>query len=73
MSAHWNRREFLKKTSAATLAALAAGAPFTERLQIRPNKIPNTSADTVIFFGWRVAWRIPKHSIRKNIRLLKMD
>src|SRR3954468_21772914 len=48
MSAHWNRREFLKKTSAATLASLAAGAPFTRALAKSQSKIPNTSADTVI-------------------------
>jgi hypothetical protein len=30
MSSHWNRREFLKNSSTATLAALAAGAKKAE-------------------------------------------
>ena len=47
MYRHWNRREFLQKTSAATLAALAAGMPATlvsscSRPKIKPK------ADTVI-------------------------
>ncbi|HEX5669048.1 MAG TPA: twin-arginine translocation signal domain-containing protein, partial [Chitinophagaceae bacterium] len=28
MQKNWNRRDFLKQTSAATLAAMAAGAPL---------------------------------------------
>jgi hypothetical protein len=44
----WNRRDFLKKTSAATLAALAAGAPVASLLSsCNRNKI-TSSADTVI-------------------------
>lgn len=51
MKANWNRREFIKKSSAATLAALAAGAPVASLLNGcgKGNKIAaNTSADTVI-------------------------
>lgn len=49
MSAGWNRREFLKKSSAATLAALAANAPFARMLNgYGVNKNLKTSADTVI-------------------------
>ncbi|MBL7762623.1 MAG: DUF1501 domain-containing protein [Chitinophagaceae bacterium] len=54
MHTNWNRRDFLKKTSAATLAALAAGAPAAsllsgcgpkKKLAIDSNDV---SADTVI-------------------------
>jgi len=49
MSASWNRREFIKKSSAATLAALAANAPFAQMLNGYGSKsLVNTSADTVI-------------------------
>lgn len=51
MKANWNRREFIKKSSAATLAALAAGAPVASLLTGcgKGRKIAtNTSADTVI-------------------------
>jgi len=49
MSAGWNRREFIKKSSAATLAALAANAPFAQMLNGYGSKsLVNTSADTVI-------------------------
>ncbi len=49
MNPTWNRREFLKKTSAATLAALAAGAPVAGLLNGCVNKIAQPStADTVI-------------------------
>jgi len=49
MNANWNRRDFLKKSSAATLAALAAGAPFASLLTGcgKGSKI-NATADTVI-------------------------
>lgn len=43
----WNRRDFLKKTSAATLAALAAGAPATFMASCNRKKI-TSKADTVI-------------------------
>ena len=49
MKATWNRREFLKRSSAATLAALAAGAPVAGLLdgcRARPDLKP--SADAVI-------------------------
>jgi len=49
MKATWNRREFLKRSSAATLAALAAGAPVAGLLdgcRTRPDLKP--SADAVI-------------------------
>jgi hypothetical protein len=51
MKPNWNRREFIKKSSAATLAALAAGAPVASLLTGcgKGKKIAaNTSADTVI-------------------------
>ena len=51
MKANWNRRDFIKKSSAATLAALAAGAPVAGLLSGcgKGQKIAaNTSADTVI-------------------------
>ncbi|MES1220581.1 MAG: DUF1501 domain-containing protein [Bacteroidota bacterium] len=52
MQSNWNRREFIKKSSAATLAALAAGAPVASLLSgCAPKKkkiVTNTSADTVI-------------------------
>ena len=45
----WNRRQFLKKTSAATLAALAAGAPVSSFLaSCNKNKKITSKADTVI-------------------------
>ena len=47
MKKHWNRREFLKRTSAATLAALAAGAPVSGLLT-SCNRKPASKADTVI-------------------------
>ncbi len=53
MNSMWNRRDFLKKTSAATLAALAAGAPAASLLSGCAAKkeevaIDDVSADTVI-------------------------
>ena len=48
MKKEWNRREFLKRTSAATLAAMAAGTPITSLLtSCNRGKIKST-ADTVI-------------------------
>lgn len=49
MNANWNRRDFLKKSSVATLAALAAGAPIASLLTGcgKGSKI-NATADTVI-------------------------
>ena len=47
MRTNWNRREFLQKTSAATLAALAAGAPVSLVGSCSRPKIKAT-ADTVI-------------------------
>lgn len=47
MATNWNRREFLKKTSAATLAAMAAGAPVTSLLTSCNSKTKAT-ADSVI-------------------------
>ncbi len=52
MNMNWNRREFLQKTSAATLAALAAGAPVSSLLSScagtnKPGQTAGT-ADTVI-------------------------
>ena len=43
----WNRRQFLKNTSGATLAALAAGVPVTSFLESCSSKI-SSKADTVI-------------------------
>ena len=52
MKTNWNRRDFLQKTSAATLAALAAGAPVSGLLSgcnraPKPGQTAGT-ADTVI-------------------------
>ncbi|MEX1239382.1 MAG: DUF1501 domain-containing protein [Cyclobacteriaceae bacterium] len=47
MYRNWNRREFLQKTSAATLAALAAGMPVSLVSSCSKEKISST-ADTVI-------------------------
>ncbi len=44
----WNRRDFLKNTSAATLAAMAAGIPLTNLLSSCNAKSNNATADTVI-------------------------
>ncbi|MCO5240180.1 MAG: DUF1501 domain-containing protein [Chitinophagaceae bacterium] len=49
MKANWNRREFIKKSSAATMAALAAGVPVSGLLSgCRKGKDTGASADTVI-------------------------
>lgn len=45
---NWNRRNFLKRTSAATLSAMAAGAPLTQFLSSCNTKKINSKADTVI-------------------------
>jgi len=47
MNKHWSRREFLQKTSAATLTALAAGAPASLVSSCSKPKI-RSKADTVI-------------------------
>jgi hypothetical protein len=44
----WNRRDFLKNTSAATLAAMAAGIPLTNLLSSCNGKNNHATADTVI-------------------------
>jgi hypothetical protein len=49
MKTNWNRRDFLKKASAATLAAMAAGAPMTSFLSsCNRKKGVDSKADTVI-------------------------
>jgi len=51
MKNNWNRREFLQKTSAATLAAMAAGVPMSSLLSGCKTQQPgqtNGTADTVI-------------------------
>lgn len=48
MSSHWNRREFLKNSSSATLAALTAGAPLTGLLSGCNSSKLTATADTVI-------------------------
>ena len=48
MHTSWNRRDFLKRSSAATIAALAASAPITSFLSSCNSKKINSSADTVI-------------------------
>ncbi|ATP55204.1 hypothetical protein CPT03_01365 [Pedobacter ginsengisoli] len=48
MTMSWNRRDFLKNTSAATLAAMAAGIPLTNLLSSCNTKSNNATADTVI-------------------------
>ncbi|MEJ2902996.1 DUF1501 domain-containing protein [Pedobacter panaciterrae] len=45
---NWNRRDFLKNTSAATLAAMAAGIPLTNLLSSCNSKSNHATADTVI-------------------------
>lgn len=45
---NWNRRDFLKRTSAATLSAMAAGVPVTQFLASCNSKKINSKADTVI-------------------------
>lgn len=44
----WNRREFLKRTSAATIGAMAAGIPLTNLLSSCNKKNGSSTADTVI-------------------------
>jgi hypothetical protein len=49
MNDNWNRRDFIKKSSAATLAALAAGSPLRRILNVNEeNQVLNSTADTVI-------------------------
>ena len=50
MKSTWNRREFLQRSSAATLAALAAGAPMASLLSGCTKSVGRTdgTADTVI-------------------------
>ncbi len=48
MNNSWSRREFLKKSSAATIAAMAAGVPMTAYLSSCNRKKIHSSADTVI-------------------------
>lgn len=45
---NWNRRNFLKRTSAATLSAMTAGAPLTQFLSSCNAKKIDSKADTVI-------------------------
>ena len=47
MNKHWNRREFLQKTSAATLAALASGLPASLVSSCSKPRI-KSKADTII-------------------------
>ena len=48
MSNEWNRRKFLKTTSGAMLATMAAGAPLAQLLTSCNGKKRNATADTVI-------------------------
>lgn len=48
MHTSWNRRDFLRKSSAATIAALAAGGPISSFLSSCNSKKITASADTVI-------------------------
>jgi hypothetical protein len=48
MNNQWNRRKFLKRTSAATIAALAAGAPVASFLSSCTREKIKAKADTVI-------------------------
>ena len=48
MDNQWNRRKFLKRTSAATIAALAAGAPVASFLSSCTREKIKAKADTVI-------------------------
>ena len=45
-----NRREFLKKTSAATLATLGMGAPLAGLLSSCETKIPATADSVILLF-----------------------
>jgi hypothetical protein len=45
---NWNRRDFLKNTGAATLAAMAGGIPLTNLLTSCNRKSAHSTADTVI-------------------------
>jgi len=45
---NWNRRDFLKNTSGAAMAAMAAGIPITKWLTDSNVKNANSTADTVI-------------------------
>jgi hypothetical protein len=57
MNNQWNRREFIKKSSAATLAAFAAGAPLSSLLSSCNNR-RNAKADTVILLWMAGEWLI---------------
>jgi hypothetical protein len=48
MSTRWNRRDFIKETSAASMAALAAGAPMAGFLSTCNRPQLTATADTVI-------------------------
>lgn len=48
MATNWNRRSFLRNTSAATLAAMAAGCPLAGLLTSCNRKQTNAKADSVI-------------------------
>src|SRR3982751_1719178 len=50
MKRNWNRRDFIRQTGAATLAAMAAGAPMASMLSgcSPKKKIGDASADTII-------------------------
>ena len=52
MKQGWNRRDFIRQTGAATLAAMAAGAPVASMLSGcntgKKKIIGDTTADTVI-------------------------
>jgi len=45
---NWNRRDFLKNTSAATLAAMAGSVPLSTFLSSCNKKSIHSTADTVI-------------------------
>ena len=47
MNSNWSRREFLQRTSAATIAALGAGMPAAGLLSSCKGKVKST-ADTII-------------------------
>ena len=61
MNRHWNRRDFLKTAGAATLGALAAGAP--RRILAADQPAIRPAADTVIVL-WMARW----HGIYGDIR-----
>jgi len=69
MNHHWNRREFLKGSSTAAIAALAAGAPLAGFLHLKLKPLPIRS----FYFGWEAAWPIPILLILRSLPPLQKE